>query len=110
MTNYDRPAFSGSLWKPTRGAAVLAKEKADAKAKDVELEVKAAVKARDKGCRWPERHKCRKGLEAAHIQDASTLLDPTMPARIGARRPTTDAAGGRSWRPRCSWRTSTWRP
>lgn len=63
--------FSGSNWKPTRGSSVLAKEQSDADAKVKEIEVKKAVKAHDIRCRWPERHKCRGGLEAAHMVDAS---------------------------------------
>lgn len=57
--------------KPQRGQRVLDKEQADVKAKEHEIEVKKAVKLRDGKCRWPERHKCRGQLEAAHIHDAS---------------------------------------
>lgn len=61
------------LKKPTRGARVLAKEDADAKAAKVERDEKAATRARDGRCRWPEPHKCRCGLESAHIVDASRM-------------------------------------
>jgi hypothetical protein len=57
--------------KPSRGQRVLDKEERDAAAKKHELEVKKAVKLRDGRCRWPEAHKCRGLLEAAHILDAS---------------------------------------
>lgn len=57
--------------KPARGTRVLDKEKADAVAKEHESEVKKAVKARDVRCRWPEKHKCRGQMEAAHLVDAS---------------------------------------
>jgi hypothetical protein len=57
--------------KPQRGSRVLAKEQADAEAATIEKREKGAAKKRDGRCRWPEAHKCRLGLEAAHIQDAS---------------------------------------
>jgi len=57
--------------KPSRGQRVLDKEERDAKAKKHELEIKKLVKLRDGRCRWPEAHKCRGVLEAAHILDAS---------------------------------------
>lgn len=63
--------WTGAQWKPTRGAAMLQREKDDADRKAVEVEVAKAVKERDKKCRWPERHKCRGALEAAHIIDKS---------------------------------------
>jgi hypothetical protein len=57
--------------KPRRGDRVLAKEQADAEAAKIERIEKGKAKARDGRCRWPEAHKCRLGLEAAHIVDAS---------------------------------------
>jgi hypothetical protein len=57
--------------KGARGSRVLAKETADAKEAEWEKLVKAAVRRRDPRCRWPEAHKCRFALEAAHILDAS---------------------------------------
>jgi hypothetical protein len=59
--------------KPKRGSGILEREKRQAKDDAAEMEAKAIAKARDGfRCRWPERHKCRGGLEAAHIHDAST--------------------------------------
>lgn len=57
--------------KPARGSAILAREKADTERKAHEAEIAKQVKARDGKCRWPEAHKCRGGLEAAHIVDKS---------------------------------------
>jgi hypothetical protein len=57
--------------KPQRGSYVLEKEKADAEQDAKDVVQKKAAKSRDRICRWPERHKCRGGLEAAHIKDAS---------------------------------------
>jgi hypothetical protein len=60
------------MWKPRRGSAVLEREKREATETDAEIAAKKAAKERDGWrCRWPERHKCRGGLEAAHIRDAS---------------------------------------
>ena len=65
-------AFREPMWKPKRGSGVLEREKAAALAEQKEIEAKNAAKSRDGWkCRWPERHKCRGGLEAAHILDAS---------------------------------------
>lgn len=50
---------------------MLDKEDDDARYLLLERKVKAAVRKRDGRCRWPEKHKCRCGLEAAHIRDAS---------------------------------------
>jgi hypothetical protein len=69
---YSRPAFSGPLFKGSRGALVLAREKAQAEFEALERREKAKAKKRDGGrCRWPEAHKCRFGLESAHVVDAS---------------------------------------
>jgi hypothetical protein len=91
--NYERPAFTGSLWKtepkvtaapkeksaaeklekPPRGSAklerIVRQKKADAK----ESAAKTAVRKRDKHCRWPHftdeaRELCRRShSEAAHL-------------------------------------------
>jgi len=50
---------------------VLDKEKEDVESRAVEKREKAKAKRRDKGCRWPEKHKCRGVLESAHLRDAS---------------------------------------
>lgn len=64
--------WSSATPKPEKGSGLLARESATAARKAKELEVGKAVKARDGGrCRWPEAHKCRGGLEAAHIIDKS---------------------------------------
>ncbi len=57
--------------KPARGTAILAREKKAAEARAIEKEQKGLAKARDVRCRWPEAHKCRGEMEAAHILDAS---------------------------------------
>lgn len=58
--------------KPARGSHTLEKEAREAKAHAHEIKVKAEAKRRDSWtCRWPEKHVCRKGLEAAHLVDAS---------------------------------------
>lgn len=60
------------LKKPARGSLVLQREQDEKAADKKEREAKASTKARDGyRCRWPEKHICRKGLEAAHIVDAS---------------------------------------
>lgn len=69
--DYSRPVFPGSFFKAPRGTAVLKKEKAEQKETEAEIEIKRLVKARDGKCRWPERHRCRGGLECAHLKDAS---------------------------------------
>lgn len=58
-------------WKPARGSRVLEREKDDAEALRIEREQKGFAKKRDGRCRWPEPHKCRFALEAAHILHAS---------------------------------------
>lgn len=75
MPNYTPPAFVArtASQKPLRGARVLDKEDADRKAETHEKRVKGLVKKRDRRCRWPEPHVCRKGFECAHIVDASLL-------------------------------------
>lgn len=57
--------------KPARGTRVLQKEAEDAAYLIHERIVKDIVRRRDGRCRWPEKHKCRFGLECVHIQDAS---------------------------------------
>jgi hypothetical protein len=64
--------------KPARGTLVLEREARRKAIKDDEIAVSKAVKERDHyRCRWPEAHKCRGGLEAAHIRDKS-LCGPTI--------------------------------
>lgn len=58
-------------WKPPRGSTVLAREEERERAVTLERKVKATVKKRDGRCRWPEQHKCRGGMECAHVRDAS---------------------------------------
>lgn len=62
----------GALAKPAKGSYTLKRDKAR-NDDDAKLEKAAkAAKARDHNrCRWPERHKCRGGLEAAHLKDKS---------------------------------------
>jgi hypothetical protein len=54
-----------------RGSRILKREEERARAKVTERVEKKKAKARDGRCRWPEKHRCRGGLEAAHIKDAS---------------------------------------
>ena len=69
--NYARPEFTGPIWKPERGARVLAKEAQTAEDAKIEKREKGKARRRDKVCRWPELHKCRCALESAHIVHAS---------------------------------------
>ena len=77
MANYSRPAFGGSLFKASRGSLVLEREQAAKDAEALEKREKAKARKRDKravgglGCRWPEPHICRGGVEAAHLVDKS---------------------------------------
>lgn len=78
MPNYLRsealhdPEMTARLRKPIRGQRVIDKEDDDREALKRERAVKALVKVRDSWtCRWPETHVCRKGLECAHVKDAS---------------------------------------
>lgn len=57
--------------KPVRGQLVLDREAERADLAKIEDREKKAARRRDGGCRWPEKHKCRGLLEAAHIRDAS---------------------------------------
>ena len=50
---------------------MLEREAIAAAALTLERKVKAEVRRLDGRCRWPEVHKCRCGLEAAHLVDAS---------------------------------------
>lgn len=77
-SQYERPAFLGSFFKSQRGTRELTQEKADAKAAKAERDVKLEVKRIDGRCRWPEPHKCRFGIEAAHLHDESTGGDMTL--------------------------------
>lgn len=73
--DYSRPVFDPEiakrLQKPARGSKVLAKERADAEESAEEIQAKKEAKARDGHCRFPDKHKCRGGLEGAHIVDKS---------------------------------------
>jgi hypothetical protein len=70
------------MWKPRRGSSVLEREKREAQDTDAEIAAKKEAKARaGYRCLWPEKHKCRGGLEAAHIRDAS-LGGPCIPANL----------------------------
>lgn len=57
--------------KPQRGSLVLEREKQRAELRARERFEKGVAKRRDGGCRWPIKHMCRGGLEAAHLRDAS---------------------------------------
>lgn len=57
--------------KPKRGSYVLDREREQARIDAEEDIVRKFVQKRDKRCRWPERHKCRGGLEVIHIRDRS---------------------------------------
>jgi hypothetical protein len=65
------PRWTGPNFKGPRGSNTIAKEKAAREETQAEIDIKRDVKARDKKCRWPGKHKCRGGLECAHIIDAS---------------------------------------
>lgn len=63
------PKAKGPIPKAPRGQHKLDKEEAKKVIADAEFENKQIAKARDSWrCRWPEAHKCRGGLEAAHIE------------------------------------------
>ena len=69
--------------KPERGSGVLERERVVADRKALERDVALRVKLRDGfKCRWPEVHKCRGGLEAAHIRDKSLLGDTSTANEI----------------------------
>ena len=53
--------------KPAKGTALLERETKKARRKALEQLVAKLVKRRDGRCRWPEKHICRGGLEAAHL-------------------------------------------
>jgi hypothetical protein len=57
--------------KPLRGSEVLKREAKRAEARTRERFEKGVARRRDGGCRWPIKHVCRGGLEAAHVRDAS---------------------------------------
>lgn len=73
MPDYTRPAMTPRTvtQKPLRGQRVLEREEERASLLASERREKAAAKKRDGGCRWPETHTCRGGLESAHVRDAS---------------------------------------
>lgn len=58
----------GAMPKASRGQRVLDREEQQAAFRKQAVEVMKAVRARDGGCRWPEAHKCRGGLEACHVE------------------------------------------
>lgn len=67
-----------ALPKPAKGTALLERERRTADRKALERDVALRVKLRDGfKCRWPEVHKCRGGLEAAHIRDKSLMGETT---------------------------------
>lgn len=70
-TSVFPPRWVGSNFKGPRGAATVAKEKADAKVNAGEIDIAKLVRARDVKCRCPLKHKCRGGLEVIHIVDRS---------------------------------------
>jgi len=80
--DYRRPPFPGSQFKPPRGSRLLEREKAEQRAAQAEQAVSREVKRLDGRCRWPERHTCRGGLEAAHLHDKSIGGDTTINALI----------------------------
>jgi hypothetical protein len=63
--------FTGPIPKPQRGSWKLEREQRKSGNDAEELAAKKAAKAQDGRCRWPERHKCRGGLEGAHVIDKS---------------------------------------
>ncbi len=65
------PFGMATMAKPARGSGILAREAKRSAARTLELAAKAEAKRRDGKCRWPVKHKCRGGLESAHIVDAS---------------------------------------
>jgi hypothetical protein len=60
-----------ALAKPSRGSWKLEREKRKSGNDADELAAKKAAKARDGRCRFPLKHKCRGGLEGAHVVDKS---------------------------------------
>lgn len=53
--------------KPSKGTALLERESRKREHKAAEDAVIAEAKRIDGRCRWPEAHKCRGGLEGAHV-------------------------------------------
>lgn len=61
-----------SFPKPSRGTHVIDREAQRYQIVQAERIAKAAARKRDHwGCRWPEPHVCRGGIEVAHILDKS---------------------------------------
>jgi hypothetical protein len=61
-----------ALAKPARGTSLLERHQRKLDAAAIEKREKAAVKAwAGHRCRWPEKHTCLGGLDAAHLVDAS---------------------------------------
>lgn len=72
LTNTWPPRWTGPAFKAPRGTRVLAKEKTEREETDDEIEIKKLVRLREGyKCRWPEKHKCRGGLEVIHFVDRS---------------------------------------
>jgi hypothetical protein len=72
--NYERPAFTGSFWKPAKGTATLERQEKRQDIKKHERDVKEAVTKRDgkKVCRLdPNCPYVRKGIaiEGVHLDD-----------------------------------------
>jgi hypothetical protein len=63
--------WDGPQFKQPRGTATIKKEKAAKAETDEEILIKGDVKARDKKCRCPLKHKCRGGMEVIHLRDRS---------------------------------------
>jgi len=68
LPDHDPRPLTEQLAKPRKGTAVLERETRRAEHKAAEDEVIAEAKRLDgHRCRWPEHHKCRGGLEGAHV-------------------------------------------
>lgn len=68
LPDHDSRPLAEQLAKPRRGTALLDREATKQARKNREDEVIADAKRLDGyRCRWPEAHKCRGGLEGAHV-------------------------------------------
>lgn len=81
LTGEWPPRWKGSAFKGPKGSAVIAKEKSAAEETAAEMLVKADVKARDKKCRCPLKHKCRGRMEVIHLKDRS-LMGPFVTSNL----------------------------
>lgn len=61
----------GPHFKQPRGTSTLKKEQDARTETAAERLVKADVRARDKKCRIPLKHRCRGGMEVVHLKDRS---------------------------------------